>query len=543
MRRKLTTILLIGIAMLYGCGDIVHDNDSRIRLESLENELNRLTINGEWDSLFSITYPLVYGDTTDTVLKVCAALYNAQYWLYRENLDSVMNYQNIAERNLTSIEGTYLEGMYYAQEGMYQMKHQWDFPTMVALLLKSYDVYKDIGDVSDMVYALTNIVNFYYMRSDIRGLEYAEEAYDLVNSHALSSYYKGVTSITMAEMLSLSKSPHDAWPFLRTADSVIRKRGLEPYYSIVDLLKADLLLSDGDSTASDSLYTEVLDREQMTEPVVISLACLHYGRLCEERGMDEKASELYTRGLAISERYANLELRNELLRHLADVSYVLGRRDAALESYRLSIQGSSRSQEWELNDLRMSYQHMAHEHYVQAKEQDLMKARRATMVAVFVLIIVAVVSVSFIVLFRRQRKLNRTLVDQYRSYLQRNPQRPQADDAGRHLWEKVEAMMGESKMYLNKDLTLETMAQELGTNRTYLSKAVNAFSGSNFSAYVDRYRIREAVGIIEAKGNAVDLKDVAAMVGYSSVPAFYKAFSKETGLPPGRYREEVLRRR
>ena len=105
MRSKLTAILIMGIAALYGCGDIVHDNDSRIRLESLENELNRLTINGEWDSLFSITYPLVYGDTTDTVLKVCAALYNAQYWLYRENLDSVMNYQNIAERNLTSIEG------------------------------------------------------------------------------------------------------------------------------------------------------------------------------------------------------------------------------------------------------------------------------------------------------------------------------------------------------------------------------------------------------------------------------------------------------
>ena len=69
------------------------------------------------------------------------------------------------------------------------------------------------------------------------------------------------------------------------------------------------------------------------------------------------------------------------------------------------------------------------------------------------------------------------------------------------------------------------------------------FSGGNFSSYVDRYRIREAVGIIEAKGNAVDLREVGDMVGYSSVPAFYKAFSKETGLPPGRYRDEIIRRR
>ena len=99
--------------------------------------------------------------------------------LYRENLDSVLYYQSIASGNLSSIEGTRLEGMYYAQEGMYQMKSKWDFPTMVAMLLRSYDVYKELGEVSDMVYALTNIVNFYYMRSDVRGMEYAEEAWVL----------------------------------------------------------------------------------------------------------------------------------------------------------------------------------------------------------------------------------------------------------------------------------------------------------------------------------------------------------------------------
>lgn len=82
----------------------------------LERQLNTLTINGEWDSLFKITYPLVFGDVHDTAAMVCAALYNAQYYLYRENLDSVLYYQSIASGNLSSIEGTRLEGMYYAQE-------------------------------------------------------------------------------------------------------------------------------------------------------------------------------------------------------------------------------------------------------------------------------------------------------------------------------------------------------------------------------------------------------------------------------------------
>lgn len=545
MRNKAAALLLFCAAALYGCGGIVSDrrHASGIRPDMLEQKLNTLTINGEWDSLFRITYPLVLGDVHDTAAMVCAALYNAQYYLYRENLDSVLFYQSIAAGNLSSIEGTRLEGMYYAQEGMYQMKSKWDFPTMVAMLLRSYDVYKELGEVSDMVYALTNIVNFYYMRSDVRGLEYAEEAWSLVNGHRLSVYYQGVVSITMAEMLSLSKSPLDALPYLRTADSVVRNRGLEPYYSIVDLLKADIALVVGDSTAADSLYMEALGRETVTEPVVVSLACLHYGRFCEDRGMNARAAELYGKGLSISERYANLELRNELLRHLADVNYALGDWKGALEHYRLSIAGQAGSREWELNDLRMSYQQIVHDKEMQLKELDLMRTRRLIVVAVSVLVVVAVISVSFIVLFRRQRRVNRTLVDQYRAWMQRTPQRLRVDDADRNLWEKVDRMMSEDRLYLRKDLTLESMAQAAGTNRTYLSKAINTFSGGNFSSYVDRYRIREAVGIIETKGSAVDLREVGDMVGYSSVPAFYKAFSKETGLPPGRYRDEIIRRR
>lgn len=543
MRSKLTAILIMGIAALYGCGGTVIGDSRSQGVDALGDRLDRLTVNGEWDSLFSITMPLVYGAQTDTVSKVCASLYNAQYWLYRESLDSVAHYLDIVQRNLDSIDGLGMEGMYYVLEGMYRMKSEWDFPGMVELLLKSYDVYKELGEVSNMAYPLINIVNFYYMRSDVRGLDYAREVYALVRDNSLSPYYQGVASMIMAEMLSLSDSPGDAWPYLRTADSLIRSEEYEPYYSIIDLLKADMSLLDRDSTAADSLYAVALEREAVTEPVVISLICLHYGRFCEDRGMNGKAAELYRKGLAISDRYANMELRNELQLHLADVSYELGDMKGSLSNYRASHLGQVRSQEWELNDLRMSYQEVLHKQEVQAKELDLVKSRRLILVVVFVLIIVAVVSVFFIVLFRRQRRLNRTLVDQYRSYMQRTQQKQTAEEADRHLWEKVERLMNVDKLYLRKDLTLESMAQELATNRTYLSKAVNAFSGGNFSSYVDRLRIREAVGIIEARGGAVDLKELGPAVGYSSVTAFYRAFSKETGLSPGKYREEIQRRR
>lgn len=102
--------------------------------------------------------------------------------------------------------------------------------------------------------------------------------------------------------------------------------------------------------------------------------------------------------------------------------------------------------------------------------------------------------------------------------------------------------MKEEKIFLRKNLTLESMATEAGTNRTYLSKTVNSFSGKNFNSYVDSYRIREAVRIIEESPKEAVFKQIAEAVGYNSVPVFYKAFSKETGLAPGKYRDELLRR-
>ena len=118
MRNKAAVLLLFCAVALCGCGGTVVDRRqaSGISPDMLERQLNTLTINGEWDSLFRITYPLVFGDVHDTAAMVCAALYNAQYYLYRENLDSVLYYQSIASGNLSSIEGTRLEGMYYAQE-------------------------------------------------------------------------------------------------------------------------------------------------------------------------------------------------------------------------------------------------------------------------------------------------------------------------------------------------------------------------------------------------------------------------------------------
>ena len=39
----------------------------------------------------------------------------------------------------------------------------------------------------------------------------------------------------------------------------------------------------------------------------------------------------------------------------------------------------------------------------------------------------------------------------------------------------------------------------------------------------------------------IQLQDLAMEMGYNSQSSFYRAFVKETGVPPSKYREESLR--
>lgn len=518
------------------------------RADSLINKLDSLTYKNDWDSLFSITYPLLHTDESgkDTLEILCAAIYNAQYFLFTEDLDSLKSYLDFIQPYKPWFSGmkSPLEGKLYSIEGYYAIKSSNDFPGMVALLMKSYETNMANGYVASSITPLANIVNFYWVRSDIRGMEYARKAYRTVAENSLPDYYRCIACISMAEMLSLSNEPEKALPYADEAESIIVSENYISYIPVISTVKADIYSNLGQSDNAEESYRTALSYERYAEPAVVSLICLRYGRLCEEKGLYEKASCLYGKGIRTSIENGNMELRSELFLRLATVEDSLGNGESALENYRKYFASSDMSREWELNDLRMSYQRISHEHEIQSKELALLKANRRTLVIASGLTIFAILCASLIALYGKQRKTYRILVDQYQAYLQKTSDKTaaQSQEGDTALWETIEKMMKEEKIFLRKNLTLESMATEAGTNRTYLSKTVNSFSGKNFNSYVDSYRIREAVRIIEESPKEAVFKQIAEAVGYNSVPVFYKAFSKETGLAPGKYRDELLRR-
>ena len=97
--------------------------------------------------------------------------------------------------------------------------------------------------------------------------------------------------------------------------------------------------------------------------------------------------------------------------------------------------------------------------------------------------------------------------------------------------------MDKDKIYRRKDISLDIIAEALGTNRTYISKCINNIAKMTFYNYINMYRIREATDII-SKGN-MNFKELSDFLGYSSLSVFYRAFQRDTGLLPGKYRQAI----
>ena len=84
--------------------------------------------------------------------------------------------------------------------------------------------------------------------------------------------------------------------------------------------------------------------------------------------------------------------------------------------------------------------------------------------------------------------------------------------------------------------TVPALAREVGVSRTVLAERFRHFLGESPIAYLTRWRLRLGARALTSTNHSV--AQIAAEVGYESEAAFNRAFKREYGAPPARYRRE-----
>ena len=104
---------------------------------------------------------------------------------------------------------------------------------------------------------------------------------------------------------------------------------------------------------------------------------------------------------------------------------------------------------------------------------------------------------------------------------------------------KLLDLFSNQKVYMNSQLTIMDVAQQMGSNRTSISLVINQHSGQNFCTFVNNYRVVELERVV--RENPKWSYDVlAASCGFGSVNSMKRSVMNKTGLTITEWKKQLL---
>jgi len=115
-----------------------------------------------------------------------------------------------------------------------------------------------------------------------------------------------------------------------------------------------------------------------------------------------------------------------------------------------------------------------------------------------------------------------------------------SDDLSQQLIVELKALMSRDKPYLDSQLSLPQLAEQLSISVNYLSQIINEQLNQNFFEFVNSYRVDEAKTVLsDTNRKKENILTIALDSGFNSKSSFYTAFKKHTEMTPGEFRKRA----
>ena len=163
--------------------------------------------------------------------------------------------------------------------------------------------------------------------------------------------------------------------------------------------------------------------------------------------------------------------------------------------------------------------------------------------------LLATIVLLLVVYTRRLRKKNRSLYDVIQNDLRINKARkrqieilkqenPKYEELPRdvQIYNRLCRLMQEKQLFCDPNCSNVVLANELGTNRTYLAEAVKIHeNGATVLEYINGLRLEYAAQLLSSP-SSLRISDVEIMVGFNSRSTFYRLFKEKYGLSATEFR-------
>lgn len=115
-------------------------------------------------------------------------------------------------------------------------------------------------------------------------------------------------------------------------------------------------------------------------------------------------------------------------------------------------------------------------------------------------------------------------------------------ELGEMYLKKLQVYMKSEKPYLNCDLTLPELANNLSISVHHLSQVINENLQQNFFEFINSYRVEEAKRLLgDPENHNIKIASIAFDTGFNSISAFNAAFKKHAKMTPSVFRNSSLK--
>ncbi|MEM8814504.1 MAG: AraC family transcriptional regulator [Pseudomonadota bacterium] len=94
-----------------------------------------------------------------------------------------------------------------------------------------------------------------------------------------------------------------------------------------------------------------------------------------------------------------------------------------------------------------------------------------------------------------------------------------------------------ARLHRDPNLTLSSLSRRIGTNETYLSRAINTGAGVNFNRFINEIRVEEVCDRLLNSNDEQTLLEIAMGAGFASKATFNRVFRDIKGETPRRWRQ------
>lgn len=468
-----------------------------------------------------------------------------------DNLMQALN-NAVEVKNDTALSSVY-NGL-----GIYATYMQNDYYQSLTCFFKGLEAAKRSKNTKLYNILLSNISETYCMKRDTTGLKYALECYSIAkkNSNSVLLFYSAVSA---ASLYLLKNDLGKAEAYVNEAARVAVENKFKGYAEVHNI-KGTIALRRGNPQLAATLFKRSVDDAAANSVTNTVHGYLGYGQSLAAMHRYDEAVKAYSGGITLSREKNQANVMDGLLLSMSQSYELMGDARKALQYYKQYHECAdslyNADKERAMGDIRAKYDIEKKENQLKQSQLDLLQAKNRLYAILGVLGLLVVTATLLYILYRRKNALYKAIVKQNQEAIRREQALQQRLD-GQHnsdkratssltdkrkqtLYNQLEELMADKKIYHDKLITKEKVADMLGSNRTYLSQIINEQTGLTFTAYIGSLRIKEAVELLSDPANDTPLKAVCGDVGFSSMTTFYNQFRQTTGMTPASYRMKVV---